>query len=197
MGRDERLLLDDVIAAVQASTGRGLELVGDPAAAGPGSACRLALTLEQGMPARMYRPLLRRIDRAEALGAIKAELQESPEPGVLVTPKLSAALAQQCRAMEVPFLDGQGNAYLRVQGLLILVMGQRQSQAGQGGAVRRATGRAGTPTGLKMVFALLSDPALLKATSQVLHQAAGLSLGSVSLRVAYFQKPPLPPLVGS
>ena len=34
LGRDERLLLDDVIAAVQASTGLGLELVEDPAAAG-------------------------------------------------------------------------------------------------------------------------------------------------------------------
>jgi hypothetical protein len=29
------------------------------------------------------------------------------------------------------------------------------------------------------VFALLSDPALIKATSQVLHQAAGVSLGTV------------------
>ena len=179
LGRDERLLLDDVIAAVQASTGLGLELVEDPAAAGPGSACRLALTLEQGMPVKMYRPLLRRIDRAEALGAIKAELQESPEPGVLVTPKLSAALAQQCRAMDVPFLDDHGNAYLREPGLLILVMGQRHSKPGQGGAVRRATGRAATATGLQLVFALLSDPALIKATSQVLHQAAGVSLGSV------------------
>jgi hypothetical protein len=137
------------------------------------------LTPEPGATERLYRPLLRQIDRAETLGAIKAELQEGPEPGVVVTPKLSAALARQCRAMDVPFLDGQGNAYLREPGVLILVMGQRQSQPGQGAAVRRATGRAGTATGLQLVFALLSEPALLKATSQVLHQAARVSLGSV------------------
>jgi hypothetical protein len=139
----------------------------------------LALTPEPGAPERLYRPLLRQIDRAETLGAIKAELQEGPEPGVVVTPKLNAALARQCRAMDMPFLDGQGNAYLREPGVLILVMGQRQSQPGQGGAVRRASGRAGTGTGLKLVFALLSDPGLLKATSPVLREAAGVSLGSV------------------
>ncbi len=176
---DERLLLDEVIAAFQGSTGLPLELVKDQGGRGSGASWRLALTLEPGAPARLYKPLLRRIDRAETLGAIKAELQEDPETGVVVTPKLSTALAQQCRAMDVPFLDGQGNAYLREPGMLILVMGQRQSQPGQGAAVRRATGRAGTATGLKLVFALLSDPSLLKATSPVLREAAGVSLGSV------------------
>ena len=179
LASDERLLLDEVIAAFQASTGLPLELVKDPGGGGSGAGWRLALTLEPGAPERLYRPLLRRIDRAETLGAIKAELQEGLEPGVVVTPRLNAALVRQCRAMDVPFLDGQGNAYLREPGVLILVMGQRQSQPGQGGAVRRATGRAGTATGLQLVFALLSDPALIKATSQVLHQAAGVSLGSV------------------
>ena len=179
LASDERLLLDEVIAAFQASTGLPLELVKDPGGGGSGAGWRLALTLEPGAPERLYRPLLRRIDRAETLGAIKAELQEGLEPGVVVTPRLNAALVRQCRAMDVSFLDGQGNAYLREPGVLILVMGQRQSQPGQGGAVRRATGRAGTATGLQLVFALLSDPALIKATSQVLHQTAGVSLGSV------------------
>jgi hypothetical protein len=179
LSSDERLLLDEVIAAFQVSTGLPLELVTDPGGGGTSAGWRLALTLEPGGPARLYRPLLRRIDRAETLGAIKAELEESPESGVLVTPKLSGALAQQCRAMEMPFLDGQGNAYLKEPGVLILVMGQRRNQSGQGGAVRRATGRAGTATGLQLVFAMLSDPALIKATSQVLHKAAGVSLGSV------------------
>ncbi len=179
LASDERLLLDEVVAAFQASTGLPLALVKDPRGRGKGVGWRLALTLEPGAQQRLYRPLLRRIDRAETLGAIKAELQEDPEPGVVVTPKLSAALARQCRGMDVPFLDGQGNAYLREPGVLILVVGQRQSQPGQGGAVRRASGRAGTATGLQLVFALLSEPALLKATSQVLHQAARVSLGSV------------------
>ena len=176
---NERLLLEAVIAAFQASTGLPLELLEDPGGRGSGASERLALTLEPGAPARLYKPLLRRIDRAETLGAIKAELHENPEPGVLVTPKLSAALAQQCRELELPFLDGQGNAYLREPGMVILVTGKRQSKGGRGAAVRRATGRASTATGLKLVFALLSDPGLLKATSPVLREAAGVSLGSV------------------
>lgn len=176
---DGRLLLEAVVAAFQASTGLALKLLEEPGGKGVEAGWRLALSLEPGAPERLYRPLLRRIDRAETLGAIKAELVEGFEPGVVVTPQLSAALAQQCRALDVPFLDGQGNAYLREPGLLILVKGQRQSQPGQGGAVRRASGRAGTATGLQLVFALLSEPALLRATSQVLRHAAGVSLGSV------------------
>lgn len=179
LANDERLLLEEVIAAFQASTGLELELVGDPGGGGASTTLRLALTLEPGMPARLYRPLLQRVDQAETLGSIKAQLHQSQEPGVLVTRTMSAALARQSRAMEVPFMDGQGNAYLREQGVLILVMGQRRSQAGQGGAVRRVTGRAATATGLQLVFALLSAPTLTTATSQVLHRAAGVSLGSV------------------
>ena len=96
---NERLLLEAVIAAFQASTGLPLELLEDPGGRGSGASGRLALTLEPGAPARLYRPLLRRIDRAETLGAIKADLHESPEPGVLVTPTLSAAQAQHCREL--------------------------------------------------------------------------------------------------
>ena len=117
----------------------------DPSGRGKGAGWRLAVTLEPDAPERLFRPLLRRIDRAETLGASKAELQEGPEPGVVVTPKLSAALARQCRGIDVPYLDGQGNAFLRQPGMLILVSGQPQSQAGQGAAVRRATGERAPP----------------------------------------------------
>jgi len=176
---EERLLLEQVVEAFQASTGLQLELLPSPSAGDDGTAWRLALTAEQGVPPRLYRPLVRSIDRPEALGAVKAELQESREPAVLVAPKLTGVLAQHGRSMDLPFLDGQGNAYLKDQGLLIMVMGQRHAAAQKASKARRVTGRAGTATGLQLVFALLSDPALAKATSQVLHQVAGVALGSV------------------
>jgi hypothetical protein len=173
------MALERVVEAFHTSTGLQLELLPRPPAGRAGAAWMLALTVEEGVPPRLYRPLLHSVDRPEALGAIKAELQESLEPAVLVAPKLTAGLAKQGRAMDIPFLDGQGNAYLKDQGLLIMVMGQRQVAAAMGGKARRVAGRAGTATGLQLVFALLSDPALATATSQVLHQAAGVSLGSV------------------
>ena len=144
---DERLLLDEVVAAFQASTGLPLALVKDPGGRGKGAGWRLALTPEPGAPERLYRPLLRQIDRAETLGAIKAELQEDTEPGVVVNPKLSAALARQCRAMDVPFLDGQGHAYLRWPGVMSLVVGACERPGRAGGAVARANGRAGRAGG--------------------------------------------------
>lgn len=172
-------LLSQAVDRFRAVTGLAAELVRDPGEDGAPGLGRLAITTDERLPPRLYRPMVRKVDQAEALGALKAEISGNDDPALLVAPSLKGELARQCRELEVPYLDGQGNAYLREPGVLILVMGQRQSPAGQGAAVRRATGRAGTATGLKLVFALLSDPGLLKATTPVLRQAAGVSLGSV------------------
>jgi hypothetical protein len=172
-------LLVQAAERFRAATGLAAELVPDPCEQTATGLGHLAITTNEGRPPRHYLPLVRKVEKAEALGALKAEINASDEPALLVAPSLKGELALQCRELELPFLDGMGNAYLREPGVLILVMGQRHSKAGQGGGVRRATGRAGTATGLQLVFALLSDPALIKATSQVLHRAAGVSLGSV------------------
>lgn len=76
----------------------------------------------------MYRALVRSIERAEALGAIKAELQQWAEPGLLVLSRASGPIAQQCRAMGIAFIDGVGNAYLKDRGLQIFVTGQMRRQ---------------------------------------------------------------------
>lgn len=178
-GAWQERLLAQAADRFRAATGLATELVSDPYEEASTGLGRLAITTNEGQPPRLYRPLVRKVDQAEALGAIKAEITASDEPALLVAPSMKGELALQCRELELPFLDGQGNAYLREPGMLILVLCQRQRQAGQDAPVRRATGRAGTATGLKLVFALLSDPALLKATSPVLREAAGVSLGSV------------------
>ncbi len=178
-GAWQERLLAQAAGRFQAGTGLAAELVPDPCGESATGLGRLAITTHAGRPPRLYRPLVRKVDQAEALGALKAEITASNEPALLVAASLKGDLARQCRELELPFLDGMGNAYLREPGMLILVTGQRQSQSGQRAAVRRATGRAGTATGLKLVFALLSKTGLLKATSAVLREAAGVSLGSV------------------
>lgn len=178
-GAWQERLLAQAADRFRAATGLAAELVSDPCEEAATGLGRLAITTNEGRPPRLYLPLVRKVEKAEALGALKAEITASDEPALLVAPSLKCELARQCRELELPFLDGMGNAYLREPGMLILVAGQRQSQPGRGAAVRRATGRGGTATGLKLVFALLSKPGLLKATSPVLREAAGVSLGSV------------------
>lgn len=174
----ERLLVQ-AVERFQGATGLAAELLPDPcgtAANGPG---RLAITTAEGLPPRLYLPLVRKVDQAEALGALKAEISACSEPALLVAPSLKEPLARQCRELELPFLDGQGNAFLKDKDLLIVVSGQRQAKARVGGQRLMAAGKASTASGARLVFALLSKPALITGTSQTLQAASAVALGSV------------------
>ena len=174
----ERLLVQ-AVERFQGATGLAAELLPDPygtAANGPG---RLAITTAEGLPPRLYLPLVRKVDQAEALGALKAEISACSEPALLVAPSLKEPLARQCRELELPFLDGQGNAFLKDKDLLIVVSGQRQAAAKAAGQRSATSGKAAMPPGARLVFALLSKPELISATSKTLQAASGVALGSV------------------
>lgn len=132
-----------------------------------------------GAQPREFRAVVRPVETVEALGAVKAAVAQDVMPSVLVLPKATPPIARQCQALDLCFIDGEGNAYLRDGDLLVLVTGQKRPQADREARVPRVSGRASTPTGLRQVFALLSEPALAQATTQTLHQAAGVGLGTV------------------
>lgn len=174
----ERLLVQ-AVERFQGATGLAAELLPDPygtVANGPG---RLAITTAEGQPPRLYRPLLRKVEQAEALGALKAEISACDEPALLVAPRMKEPLARQCRELELPFLDGQGNAFLKEKDLLIVVSGQRQAAAKAAGQRSAVSGKAAMASGARLVFALLSQPALITGTSKTLQAASGVALGSV------------------
>lgn len=172
-------LLAQASDAFRAATGLAAELLPDPYAEAASEPGRLAITTAEGLPPRLYRPLVRKVDQAGALGALKAEISACDEPALLVVPSLKEPLARQCRQLELPFLDGQGNAFLKERDLLIVVSGQRQAKARDAGQRSMATGRASTASGARLVFALLSQPDLISATSKTLQAASGVALGSV------------------
>ena len=172
-------LLDQAVDAFRAATGLAAELLPDPygaAARGPG---RLAITTAEGLPPRIYRPLVRKVEQAEALGALKAEISACGEPALLVAESVKDGLARQCRELELPFLDGQGNAFLKEKDLLIVVCGQRRAAARERGARPAASGKAALAPGARLVFAVLSTPPLITGTSKTLQAASGVAMGSV------------------
>ena len=58
-----------------------------------------------------------RIDRLAALGHLKAQLERFHQPGLIFANYITPALADQCRALDMQFLDNAGNAFLRAPGL--------------------------------------------------------------------------------
>ena len=113
---------------------------------------------------------------AGALGAVAAKIRRSGRPAVLVADYVDPKLAERLREQGVFFLDGAGNAFVRDRGLYIFVTGRRNEAERQR---FRQRVRAFRPSGLKLIFALLSKPELVEADFRTMAQATGVALGTV------------------
>ena len=78
--------------------------------------------------------------------------------------------------MGLQFMDAAGNAFVRQEGLYVLVVGQNPVKAG---LWKERPMRAFDRAGLRVVFALLVEPMLLQAPYRDIAKAAGVALGTV------------------
>lgn len=117
-----------------------------------------------------------RVDRVAILHSTQAQIQRFPNEGLVVTPYLAPELARQCQTMGLPFLDAAGNAFLKAEGLYVLVAGQKPDKALL--RIERPM-RAFDRTGLRVVFALLAAPDMMQAPYRDLARATGVALGTV------------------
>jgi hypothetical protein len=116
------------------------------------------------------------VDRVATLHTIQDQLRTFPGQGLLIAPYLGPDLARKCQEMGLPFLDAAGNAFLKGQGLYVLVTGQKPDRAQ---FQRERPMRAFDRAGLRVVFALLAAPGLLQAPYRDVAKAAGVALGTV------------------
>lgn len=110
------------------------------------------------------------------LGQAVAQIQRFQKRGVLITEYVTPPMAERLKALDIPFIDTAGNAYVRLPNLLIYVTGRKP----QALAPREKRVRALRPTGLKVVFALLCRPDLINAPYRDIADAAGVALGTVN-----------------
>jgi hypothetical protein len=96
---------------------------------------------------------------------------------LLITDYVTPPLADELRHRQVQFIDAAGNAFLSRQGLFVFVTGRRARKS----HTPPKTPRVFRPSGLKVIFALLSVPDLFAAPQRAIAGAAGVSLGSVAL----------------
>lgn len=175
----EQVVLEEALAALRRNTGVDAQLIKrcDPHMAGDA-------LIEVKTTTKKYKFLagIKTVRHFATVGLVKeqlAHLDRGLYP-LLVAPYITRALAEHCRALQLPFIDTAGNAYLDAPGLTVYVTGEPRPDT---------TGidphyRAYTTVGMKVVFALLCRPELVEATQRILAEAAQVALGTVGPVIA-------------
>lgn len=130
--RREPRILDDALAALTRTTGLTAAIVTREPKRATGA--RPDATIQIEANGRRYRFLaeIKAVDRAVALATAKHQLEPHGDKGVLVTPYLTAELANHCRnELDLHFIDTAGNAYLRAPGLTSSSAASARRRAGQ------------------------------------------------------------------
>jgi len=167
----EQITLDQAITAVQRTAGLALRVVRRQPLP------RAAALLEADTPTGAVRFAAEvRTVRHFATLAMAQEQLAALEPGnhpLLVAPYMTRALAERCRALQLPFIDTAGNAFIHIPGLTIFVTGEPRPETLQEDPKHRAY----TTVGMKVIFALLCQPELADGTYRRIAQAAQVALG--------------------
>lgn len=111
----------------------------------------------------------------DTIGHVAAHIRRLGKPGILVTRHVTPPMAERMKELNLAFLDTAGNVYINAPPLFVYIIGQKKKNIPEGGR----TTRAFKPTGLKIVFALLCIPELVKATYRDIARAANVALGTV------------------
>ncbi|WP_018149718.1 type IV toxin-antitoxin system AbiEi family antitoxin [Leeia oryzae] len=116
-----------------------------------------------------------KVDRKVQIDQIALKLQQIGTPSMLVTEYLSKELASYCQTLGLQFIDTHGNAYLRAPGLFIYTTGEKNEYKHQ---YERAPKGLTNQAALRVVFALLSKPELIKGTFKEIAAMSNVSLGT-------------------
>lgn len=179
LAHDEQFLLERALRALRHTTGLEGRVVAVERDLGGGLGPDAAIEIAVGDRPHRYAVEIKRVDRFAAIGQIKNHLGQFPLPGLLVAQRITAETADVCRELDVQFIDANGNAYLHAPGLFVLVKGQRLPAKEDRDFVATEPPRAGTPTALRVIFALICHPELLNAPYREITKAAGVALGAI------------------
>lgn len=116
------------------------------------------------------------VDRLETLRILKQHATQLERRPLLVTSYLSTFLAEECRNLGLNFIDTAGNALIDVPGHFVFVVGKPRLSPFPTHSKNHALR---TSNGLRIVFALLTEPELLNRSQRDIAQYARVALGSV------------------
>ncbi len=177
----ERVVLEEALLALQRTGGvYGKVVAYQPIARDTRYRADALVEIEEnGKLYRFVAEIKGGVDRAAAIGHIRAQLDQLL-PGfpdhrpLLVTRFITPRMADECRQLDLAFIDTAGNAYLRGPGLLIHVAGKDKPRD-----LKTIEFKANTQVGLKIIFALLCNPRWAAATYREMAHYAAVALGAV------------------
>src|SRR6202034_221634 len=174
--------LKDAITALQATAGlKTVKVDVRPVVTNqPDPRADAVLTITLNGHKQLFVAEIKTIDRRMALAQILAQLQElitQRYPGyrpLLITTFATLDLAEECRKLDLPFLDTAGNLYLPTDTFVADIRGKARPAR-----PLKDRYRANHPAGLKVVFALLCRPALAGAQYREVAKFAQVALGAI------------------
>jgi len=179
----EQHLLEDAALAFEQAT--GMRAVPEaPASSGP----RLRLDglmhfdLGHGRTFTMPVEVKSRIDRFATVARLKQTQEKLGEPLLLVTEHLSAEMAESLRDNRLSFLDTAGNVSLNRPEALLYIIGRRHPERRRAAMPRRT----GSPKQLEVLFALITNPALVGAPYRAIASAAQVATSTVNVAIDDF-----------
>ena len=154
--KTESVILDQAARAVGALTGLTCEKSTWPSTARSGGGFDGVARLKLGGHGVRRPFVVRRSVNPAVLHLLTLLKNTSPDGLLLVAPHVNDRQAEILRTAGVEFMDGAGNVFLSGPGLHVLITGRRAPRP----PAATPRPRAFHPSGLKLLFALLTDPQL-------------------------------------
>lgn len=112
------------------------------------------------------------------LGALINQVKSLPAEGILIADYVNPNMADKLREQQVQFIDTAGNAYINSPPVYVFVKGNKRQGANLANK-KDKTGLAFATAGLKVTYALLCNPALVKEPYRKIADIADVALGTV------------------
>ncbi len=179
----DRHLLDAAVARL-AKWGLAAEIAPPEPTLGRGCADAL-VRIRHGEQEELYVAEVKRGLRPATLGGVLLQLERLGDNALLVADYVTPPLAEELKTRGVAFIDTAGNAYLDRPPLLIWVKGEKPLTRLE---APPETGRAFRPSGLRVLFAVLCQPAIVDRPYREIAKHAGVAHGTVGWVMAEMPK---------
>ncbi len=175
----EQEILIRAIAAIEREAGLRLEVV-DREVLMPDGRRRIdAIVQLNGTDKRLVVEVKKWASHAH-LGSMINQLLSMAESheGLLVTDYINSNRAEALKHQGIQFIDTVGNAYINQPPVFVYITGNKPT-ANSLVNKQEKTGRAFSPSGMRVVFAFLKDQGLINAPYRTIAKTAKVALGTV------------------